>query len=725
MAVLQDACDAGTLSECAPSILSGVCGMCGNGGGLLASFIAADELETICTSCEFLDCCDRGEGFDVCGESLPEEVLTGVVATPGVAPAVTTTAVTETTTAASTTVTAATSSAVTTSSPETTSSVESTSSAEETSTTSTEASIQSSTTFALIEEAETEEAQTEEAQTEEEETFDSTGSGIDDFWGDISGQFNESFTNETDDFFGGLFGNDGSESGEGSDDFLGGLFGGSSSESGAQGPTGFLEGIGDFIDSLFGSGSEVGDMNFTYEDDFNWETVFNETGDDFFGNILGGGLNSSEGLGSILSDLNLTEDDDFDWDALFNETDDDFFGSILGEGFNSSEGMGGGLSDLVGDLLESVDGFLGDWSGENGTEWIDKGNFSGWGQDDFFVSSMVCAEDNTCPVAGFCDCMNGDLSKCSLTMLDDVCSSGAMFSCAPDDFEEMCNTDCPPPPRRLQGGNAVVTATETESYSSANCLMCQVARCCETEDSTMSECAMEAGIDPQAVLNLTDIGNTLEDFVDEVLNNLTGVIDDLIGNITIPEFCPSGSCPVDGFCECVQGDFMQCNEQVLREACEANAIFGECGPTDFETFCSTECDGEMESMQDMVNMALCSMCTIATCCQEQGSADECLFGGASFPNNSALEFVTDTSGAYEGSQSDSKEETDVDSTEAQTDVADEETALDESVEPATEDDEVETVASATAEEDGSSSAPKLVFTMVYGILSVLVLAFTF
>lgn len=655
-----DACDAGTIRECSPAILAGVCPMCDGtgGGGLLAAFITGEEWKTICASCDFLSCCDEdGEGYEVCSGKLPEEIVLPGMAGEGV----------------TTTVMATPPSVTTTGVEATTGVAESTSSATEetTSTSSTEvlAPLIASTTFPLTEEAETEEA----------ESIDSTGSGIDDFWG-------TPLPDET----GGLFDSESEEGG--SDDFLSGLFGGGqSNQSPGQGMGDFMEGIGDFIGSLFGDGSGI-DMNST----------FNQTDDDFFNSLLGDGWNNSEGLGEIFSG----QDDDFDWDTVFNETEDDFFGSILEGGLNNS---------VLGDLLESAGDLLGNWGGENGTDIL-----SGWEQDDLFESStMVCSEENTCPVAGFCDCMNGDLSKCTLTILEDVCSSGAMFSCSPDGFEEMCNKDCPPPSRRLQGGNAVVTAMETESYSSANCAMCQVARCCEAEGSTMTTCAMEAGIDPQAIMNLTDIGNTLEDFVDEVLNNLTGVIDDWIGNITVPEFCPSGSCPVDGFCECFQGDFMQCTEQVQREACEANAYFGECGPADFETFCSTECDGKMESMQDVIDVTYCSLCTIATCCQEKVSADECLFGGAS-------EFVTDTSGSNEGNQPDSKEETEADGTDAQPDVVDIESIADGLADSSTEGkDEVDTVSSATAEEDGTSSASKLVLTVVYGILSLSALSFMF
>jgi hypothetical protein len=212
---------------------------------------------------------------------------------------------------------------------------------------------------------------------------------------------------------------------------------------------------------------------------------------------------------------------------------------------------------------------------------------------------------------------------------------------------------------------------------------------------------MEAGIDPQAIMmNLTDIGEILGDFVNEIIENVTGVLDELIGNVSIPEFCPTGQCPVDGFCECFQGDFMECNEQVMRDACEQDAFFGECGPENFQDFCSNECNGEVESMQDMVNMALCSMCTIATCCHEQRSPDECIFAGPTFPTSTAppAELTTDTSGTYEGAESDTtlEEETAVDESEDQS----EENS---GAEGTSGNDEAESsFASATAQDDESS-----------------------
>jgi hypothetical protein len=631
---LVDACNGGTLSECAPSILSGACGLCD--GGLLASFVSAEEVDMICSSCDFLSCCDGGAGFDVCGENLPEGIMSGTGST-----------------VSTSTVTGSTDSAVTTAA------------------TSVSTTAAATTTFAMGERSTVSPTPSpmDEALVptpfpsfgvnEEVNIFNETAGGLDDFLGGLLGGFNSSS--------------------EGPDDLIGGIFG-QFNESGSDGSGDFFGSIGDFIGGLFGEGGTEG--------------------------------------------FNYTSDDDWVWESAFNQSSDDFLEGIFGDGgaFNESNGSGGGLSDILGGLIEGIGNLsgviFGGMHGDNGTNWIDKGNFSGWGTDDMFGSSLVCSEENTCPVEGFCDCMSGELSKCSLTLFDDVCSSGAVFSCASAEFEEMCNSECPLPSRQLQGGNVEFTSLSTSNSStSPNCSMCEVARCCESEGSSVSKCAMEAGLDPQGLSNLTSIGTVLGEFIEEVLNNVTSVLDELISNVTIPEFCPSGSCPVDGFCDCARGDFTECNEQVIRDACETNAFYGECGPEKFEKFCSTECGSEgITTIQDIVNTALCSMCTIASCCRDKGSSDECIFGGGMTLNNTVAEFVTNTSGSYDGNQSvDTGGSNGVSASfnEVVSDITYEETTPDNN--------SAETdVASATVQEENASDASRVRCKMVvFGVSAIL------
>lgn len=634
LVVLEDACNAGTLRDCAPSILSGACGLCG--GGLLSGFVSAEEVEMICSACEFLDCCDDGEGFDTCAESLPEELLIGD----------TVSASTEAAAAVETTTTEA-------------------------------AAVETTTTEAATIET-TESASTEAAV---ETTGSPTPSPISE--DESLAPTPSPLLREDDDYDDFLI------QGGPNDDFLGGIFGGVSPSSG-EGLGGILGSIGDLVGGLFGDG----DLNFTLDNQS--DGAFNESADDVLEEILGGGFESGPqggilggisdfidgifALGPDAGDFNLTSVDD--WEG--NEFDDDVLGEILG----SQAGMG----DILDGLLGAV--------------------FEGTGESSMLGSSMACSEDNICPVEGFCDCMSGDISKCSLTLFEDVCTNGAVFSCAPANFEELCDAQCPSQTRRLQDGQGpaatagsnVAVQSETESYESANCMMCQVARCCESEGSTMTQCAMEVGMDPQAVFNLTDIGEVLGDFVNDVMENITEMVDAFISNITLPEFCPSGSCPVDGFCECFQGDFIQCKEQVMRDACTNNALFGECGPVDFEEFCTNECNGSVESIQDMVNMAMCSMCSIAACCEEQGSPETCIFGNTSLYNgNTTVELTSETSDKTEPKNEADGQET-ADEPNETTEKSEDETEFVESK---------DAVAFASAEDDGSSGAPKLQSAMVY------------
>lgn len=550
----------------------------------MASFVSTEDLDTICASCDFLDCCDAGGGYDVCGEGLPADFFGAGV------DAVTTTS----------TVAAVTTSGATGSAQATTSTAAATEAAIET----TQSSGETTTM--------TEESSTAAAASAEEDAVTPTpfptsqviaeagiiNGTVDDFLPGILGQLNDTGA-VGDDFFAGLIGNESS-----SDDFLGGLFGGG--ESGGGGPDDIFGGIGDFIGGLFGGG-ETGDFDSTLDDDFDIDSLFvNETDDDFLANLFqgGNGTNGTEGgLGDMLGGIVEVVGGIFGAmgeNATVNGTDydDDFLVSLF-QGFNETNG-----TDMLGGLLEAVGGIFGGMEG-NTTDWIDKGNFSGWVNDN----------------------------------------------------------------------------------------------------------------------------STFGDFVSDAIENLTGILDELISNITIPEFCPTVSCSVDGFCDCFSGDFMQCNEQVYRDACEADAFFGECGPENFQDFCSNECSGDIDSMQDMVNMYLCSMCTVASCCHEKGSADECIFSGPLEFNSSSTEIATNTSGLYEGTEMEeleevsteevSDEETSTDTTSGSDEVTDSAGDLTDTT------DTVGDVASAVTEETGSSSAATLSRMFVSTVGVSLILANTF
>jgi hypothetical protein len=134
-------------------------------------------------------------------------------------------------------------------------------------------------------------------------------------------------------------------------------------------------------------------------------------------------------------------------------------------------------------------------------------------------------------------------------------------------------------------------------------------------------------------------------------------------------------------------------------------------------------------MQDMVNMYLCSMCTVASCCHEKGSAEECIFSGPLEFNSSSVEISTNTSGLYEGTETEepeevpteevSDEETSTDATSGSDEVADSAGDLTDTTD--TEGD----VASAVTEETGSSSASSLSHMLVATVGVSLILANTF
>jgi hypothetical protein len=195
---------------------------------------------------------------------------------------------------------------------------------------------------------------------------------------------------------------------------------------------------------------------------------------------------------------------------------------------------------------------------------------------------------------------------------------------------------------------------DVDIFTSPECSMCHVARCCDAEGTTLDECASEVGIDPQTILGSTeegtytnmtglftdDLATVFDEVIEDLMDNLTSVLDEFIGNISMPMFCPSGTCAVDGFCECFTGDFTQCTEQVLSKSCTSDAFF-ECGPEDWDNFCSTECDGVVESLGDVVNIALCSVCAISKCCKDHGS-DDCVLGNAPLLANYTTGFLPDS-----------------------------------------------------------------------------------
>ncbi|KAL3793776.1 hypothetical protein HJC23_013338 [Cyclotella cryptica] len=475
LVVLKDACNAGTLRDCSPSILTSACGLCGGGGFSLGSLLGAEELDMICNSCEFLDCCDGSSDFDVCSKLLPE--LEGSI----------------------------------TESAATISLVESASVTPE----EMEESVVPSGSPTLAAKAESISTSPPISVSEGTALFNATGDGADDFiGGTFSGGSNES-VGRTDDFVGGLFGSWLNGSLGGSDDLFDSLFSSGFNNESSGGSDGFLAGV-------FGSG-----FNETDGDDFFsglFGGAFNDSGggsEEFFTGMFGGGLNySSNGSDTFLGDM---------LGSWLNESGGGlnyFLGGLFGGGFNESvHGFepGNQLYDFFGGLLQALnivtDGLLGHLIGENETQGIDNGNFSGWQYGGMLGTYIGCTfEDYTCPVQGVCDCINGDFAKCSFSILDDLCSSGAFFSCAPSGLEEICNLECPPPQRQLR--SSALGTGDPDVFTTLACSMCHVARCCEAEGKALEECTMESGFDFNTFLNATHQNDHLtNEAVDEGMAN--------------------------------------------------------------------------------------------------------------------------------------------------------------------------------------------------------------
>ena len=194
--------------------------------------------------------------------------------------------------------------------------------------------------------------------------------------------------------------------------------------------------------------------------------------------------------------------------------------------------------------------------------------------------------------------------QCNENVLREACSISAFFNCGPVGFEVFCMSEC--------SGEA----SDDDLVSAALCTVCNIATCCSV-GGTPEDCVFGSLPLPtdDFVVSIIEGGD-----VADLLPNLVG---ELLGNTSIPQFCPAGTCDVDGFCECFTGDLTQCSENVLREACSRSAFFN-CGPEGFEDFCSTNCIGQ--EGDDLANTVLCTVCNVATCCSEGGAPQDCVYG---------------------------------------------------------------------------------------------------
>jgi len=213
-----------------------------------------------------------------------------------------------------------------------------------------------------------------------------------------------------------------------------------------------------------------------------------------------------------------------------------------------------------------------------------------------------------CPVEGFCDIFSGETTNFDLSSInyDEVCSGNAIFSCGPKGFESMCTDKCNP------GSDGLLNV--------AFCSICDVAICCRDKGNATSfeDCTREAV--PEEVIDTID---NIVDAIDNIdFDEISTFIEDIVGDVTIPEFCPEvdgvTACPVEGFCDIFSGETTNFDLSSINydEVCSGNAIFS-CGPKGFESMCTDKCNPGSDGL---LNVAFCSICDVAICCRDKGNA---------------------------------------------------------------------------------------------------------
>ena len=233
------------------------------------------------------------------------------------------------------------------------------------------------------------------------------------------------------------------------------------------------------------NGTEGVAGGWAWDDDENSTSFFGDWGadsngtDDFLSGIIGG-IFGAEG------------------NNTFGNGTDDFFGGIIDEIF----GAEGSNWTLDGPASIAIEGGAGNasWSGGEDSasgSWLDSEEglidlipgFAELLANASATAVEICSQDNACPVDGFCECLNGDITRCDINLVEDVCATGSFFSCY-DGFEDMCNSQCSEssseaPPRHLR------QLEEDGDVNEAICSMCDLAECCNSGGATIDECINE------------------------------------------------------------------------------------------------------------------------------------------------------------------------------------------------------------------------------------------
>mmetsp|Transcript_16039 Transcript_16039/g.26114 ORF Transcript_16039/g.26114 Transcript_16039/m.26114 type:complete len:420 (+) Transcript_16039:1093-2352(+) len=236
-----------------------------------------------------------------------------------------------------------------------------------------------------------------------------------------------------------------------------------------------------------------------------------------------------------------------------------------------------------------------------------------------FDSFPVTCNSETCPIDGVCE------MSVNLANVEDACAKNAFFACA-EGLEDMCANECE-------------SGMSDHFLSTGFCSLCNIAECCSKNGTaSFEDCALGA------------ISQEISDAVENIINfdQLSTFIEEVVGDASIPEFCPEVdgaiACPVEGFCDIFSGESTNFDLASVNyeEACSDNALF-LCGPQGFEDMCNNKCD---PGSDDFLNAAFCSLCSIATCCKDKGNVTS--FGDCaldSLPQDFTLE---DSNGSLTG-----------------------------------------------------------------------------
>ncbi|EED91025.1 predicted protein [Thalassiosira pseudonana CCMP1335] len=255
------------------------------------------------------------------------------------------------------------------------------------------------------------------------------------------------------------------------------------------------------------NGTEGVAGGWAWDDDENSTSFFGDWGadsngtDDFLSGIIGGMLDENNTFGNGTDDfLSGIIGGIFgaEGNNTFGNGTDDFFGGIIDEIF----GAEGSNWTLDGPASIAIEGGAGNasWSGGEDSasgSWLDSEEglidlipgFAELLANASATAVEICSQDNACPVDGFCECLNGDITRCDINLVEDVCATGSFFSCY-DGFEDMCNSQCSEssseaPPRHLR------QLEEDDDVNEAICSMCDLAECCNSGGATIDECINE------------------------------------------------------------------------------------------------------------------------------------------------------------------------------------------------------------------------------------------